>query len=118
MNGFISRIFGKPAKKEVFKIEHKKCEVITVPPYVEDGSEFDRVVRDEWKLILSDETFELLFTDHPHEPTALLDGKPVEPQLGQLCVEAFFLEEKKEELLLLLKKHSKNEDNFLDFNLW
>lgn len=121
MTGLISRLFRKSEPSPVFNIEHIKVEVITVAPYVEDGQEFNRVVRDEWRLFLSDETFALLFTDHPEEPTALLDGKPVSPAFGQLCVDAFFNRdlEKKNRLIELIKQHKASIDSQLcDFNIW
>lgn len=107
MPSFLSGLLRKSESTPALNIEHVKVEVITVPPYVEDGQEFNRVVRDEWRLILSDEIFALLFTDHPEEPTALLDGKPVAPAFGQLCLEAFFDRdlEKKDQLIQLIKIH-------------
>lgn len=120
MTGFFSKLFRK-SESSSLNIEHIKVELITVPPYEEDGQEFNRVVRDEWRLVLSDEIFELLFTDHPEEPIALLDGKPVSPEFGQLCLEAFFDrdKQKKNQLIQLIQKHKSNLENQLfDFNIW
>lgn len=121
MIGLFCRIFDKPVKPEHIEIEHNKSEVITVAPYIEDGQEFNRVVRESWKLVLSNETFELLFIDHPEKPTANLDGQPVEPELAHLCVECFFQRdlEKQNKLIQLIKKHKESvESQLFDFNIW
>jgi hypothetical protein len=121
MIGLICRIFGKSVKPEHIEVFHNRSEIITVATYMENGQKLNRVVRDSWKLVLSNETFELLFTNHPEKPIAYLDGKPVEPELANLCVECFYQSnlEKQNTLIKLIQKHKSSVGiQLCDFNIW